>query len=62
MIPKFNKFILNLIEKEDFGYQKIRDIKISDDQQWIMKIHNDGKGYSIITSVRGVVKPVFQKI
>ena len=25
-----------------------------------MKLHNDGKGYSTITSVRGVVKPAFQ--
>ena len=53
-------FVLNLIKKEDFGYRQIRDIKVSDAQQWIMKLHNDGKGYSTITSVRGVVKPAFQ--
>ena len=54
------KFVLNLIKKEDFGYRQIGDIKVSDAQQWIMKLHNDGKGYSTITSVRGVVKPAFQ--
>ncbi len=53
-------FVLNLIKKEDFGYRKIRDIKVSDAQKWIMKLHSDGKGYSTITSVRGVVKPAFQ--
>ncbi len=53
-------FVLNLIKKEDFGYWQIRDIKVSDAQQWIMKLHSDGKGYSTITSVRGVVKPAFQ--
>ena len=53
-------FVLNLVKKEDFGYRQIRDIKVSDAQQWIMKLHNDGKGYSTITSVRGVVKPAFQ--
>lgn len=53
-------FVLNLIKKEDFGYQQIRDIKVSDAQQWIMKLQNDGKGYSTITSVRGVIKPAFQ--
>lgn len=53
-------FVLNLIKKEDFGYRKIREIRVSDAQKWIMKIHNDGKGYSTITSVRGVVKPAFQ--
>jgi site-specific recombinase XerD len=53
-------FVLNLIKKEDFGYKQIRDIKVSDAQKWIMKLHSDGKGYSTITSVRGVVKPAFQ--
>lgn len=53
-------FVLNLIKKEDFGYRQIRDIKVSDAQKWIMKLHSDGKGYSTITSVRGVVKPAFQ--
>ena len=52
--------MLNLVKKEDFGYRQIRDIKVSDAQQWIMKLHNDGKGYGTITSVRGVVKPAFQ--
>ena len=52
--------MLNLVKKEDFGYRQIRDIKVSDAQQWIMKLHNDGKGYSTITSLRGVVKPAFQ--
>ncbi len=53
-------FVLNLIKKEDFGYRQIRDIKVSDAQKWIIKLHSDGKGYSTITSVRGVVKPAFQ--
>lgn len=52
--------VLNLIKKEDYGYPQIRDIKVSDAQKWIMKLHSDGKGYSTITSVRGVVKPAFQ--
>ena len=53
-------FVRNLIRQEDFGYRPIRDIKVSDAQQWIMKLHGDGKGYSTITSVRDVVKPAFQ--
>lgn len=27
---------------------------------WFMKLHMDGRGYSTITTVRGVVKPAFQ--
>lgn len=53
-------FVLNLTKKEDFGYRQIRDIKISDAQQWLIKLHEDGRGYSTITSVRGVLRPAFQ--
>lgn len=53
-------FVFNLVKKEDFGYRKIRDIKISDAKLWLMKLQKDGRGYSTITSVRGVVKPAFQ--
>lgn len=53
-------FVLNLVKQEDFGYRQIGSIKVSDAQQWIIKLHKDGRGYSTITSVRGVVKPAFQ--
>lgn len=53
-------FVLNLVKQEDFGYRQIGSIKVSDAQQWIIKLHKDGRGYSTITSVRDVVKPAFQ--
>ena len=53
-------FVLNLVKKEDFGYRKISTIKVSDAKQWFAKLQKDGRGYSTITSVRGVVKPAFQ--
>lgn len=53
-------FVLNLIRKEDFCYRKINTIKVSDAKLWLMKLQRDGRGYSTITSVRGVVKPAFQ--
>ena len=54
------QYVLNLVKKEDFGYRKIITIKVSDAKQWFAKLQKDGKGYSTITSVRGVVKPAFQ--
>ena len=54
------KFVLNLVKKEDFGFRKINTIKPSDAKLWFMKLQKDGRGYSTITSVRGVVKPAFQ--
>ena len=53
-------FVLNLIRKEDFCHRKINTIKTSDAKLWFMKLQKDGRGYSTITSVRGVVKPAFQ--
>lgn len=53
-------FVLNLVKKEDFGFRKINTIKPSDAKLWFMKLQNDGRGYSTITSVRGVIKPAFQ--
>ena len=56
------KYVYNLVKKEEFGYRKIRDIKMSDAKLWFMKLQKDGRGYSTITSVRGVVKPAFQMV
>ena len=53
-------FVLNLIRKEDFCHRKINTIKTSDAKLWFMKLQKDGRGYSTITSIRGVVKPAFQ--
>ena len=54
------KYVLNVTKKEDFGKLKIRDIHVSDAKRWMLKLHDDGKGYSTLTSVRGVIKPAFQ--
>lgn len=54
------QFVLNIVEKEPFGRRMIRDIKVSDAQRWMIKLQEDGKGYSTLTSIRGVVKPAFQ--
>ena len=53
-------FVLSLVKKEDFGYRCIKDIKVSDAQLWFLKLHRDGRGYSTLTSICGVVKPAFQ--
>ena len=53
-------FVTNLLEKEDFCYRKIADIRVSDAKLWFIKMHNDGKGYSTLTSIKGVVRPAFE--
>ena len=53
-------FVLNLIKKENFGARTIRDIKPSDAQRWFIKMNKDGRRYSTLCTVRGVLKPAFQ--
>lgn len=53
-------FVLNIAKKESFCYRTINTIRTSDAKLWLMKLQKDGRGYSTITSIRGVVKPAFQ--
>lgn len=52
-------FVLNLLEKEDFAYRQIKTIKPSEAKAFFIKLNEDGRSYSTITTVRGVVKPAF---
>ena len=54
------KFVINVIKKEDFGAKRIDKIKLSDAKTWLIKLQDDGRGYSSIHSIRGVVRPAFQ--
>ena len=53
-------FVINVIKKEDFGAKRIDAIKLSDAKRWLIKLQDDGRGYSTIHTVRGVVRPAFQ--
>ena len=53
-------FVINIIKKEKFGAKRIDKVKLSDAKAWLIKLQADGRGYSTIHSVRGVVRPAFQ--
>lgn len=53
-------FIINLIKKEEFGARRIDKVKLSDAKEWLIKLQSDGRGYSTIHALRGVVRPAFQ--
>lgn len=53
-------FVVNIIQKEEFGRKRIDKVKLSDAKCWLIKLQQDGRGYSSIHSVRGVVRPAFQ--
>lgn len=53
-------FIINIIKKEKFGTCRIDKVKLSDAKAWLIKLQKDGRGYSTIHAVRGVIRPAFQ--
>lgn len=53
-------FVIHIIKKEDFGAKRIDKVKLSDAKSWLIKLQKDGRGYSSIHSIRGVVRPAFQ--
>ena len=55
------KTVLNFLKKDDFGTKMIASIKKTDVKLWLIRLQNeDGKSYSAIHSIRGVLRPAFQ--
>ena len=52
--------VINIISKESFGEQRIDRVKLSDAKAWLIKLQKNGRGYSTIHSIRGVVRLAFQ--
>lgn len=53
-------FVKNILKKETFADKKIRSIRMSDAKLFLIKLQKDGRGYSTIHTVRGVLRPAFQ--
>ena len=53
-------FVKNVLKKESFSSKKILDVKTSDAKLFLIKLQSDGKGYSTVKTVRGVLRPAFQ--
>ena len=41
------QFVMGIVQKESFGSKRIRDVKVSDAQRWMIKLQEEGKGYSL---------------
>ena len=53
-------FVINIIAKEPFGKKRIDKVKLSDAKGWLIQMQKDGRGFSSIKTIRGVVRPAFQ--
>lgn len=54
------KYVLYVLENDDFGNRRIDKIKISDAKSWFIRLQEEGKKYGTIYDIRGVVKPAFE--
>lgn len=55
------KTIINIIKNDPFGSKRIDTVRLSDAKLWLIKLQQkDGRGYSSIHSIRGVLRPAFQ--
>ncbi len=52
--------VQRILGKEPFGEKKISQVKVSDAKLFLIKLQSDGRGYSSIHSIRGVLRPAFQ--
>ena len=52
--------IINVLKRDSFGKRKIKDIRVSDAKLWFVQLQNNGRGYSSIHNIRGVLRPAFQ--
>ena len=53
--------VINFLKTDSFGKKKIGKVKLSDAKCWLIKLQQkDGKSYSAIHSIRGVVRPAFR--
>ena len=53
--------VQRVLAKEPFGQKKIRTVKTSDAKLFLIKLQQeDGKGYSTIHNIRGVLRLAFQ--
>lgn len=55
------KTVINILKKDPFGNKRIDKVKLSDAKAWLIKLQKvDGRGYSSIHTIRGVLRPAFQ--
>ncbi len=54
------KFVINILKKEKFGKLRIDKVKQSDAKKFLIDLQRNGRGYSSIHTIRGVLRPAFQ--
>lgn len=53
-------FVRNLMEKQAFSQKPIGSVKVSDAKLFLIGLQDEGRGYSTVKTVRGILRPAFQ--
>ena len=54
------KTVVNFLKNDPFGKRKISSVKTSDARGWLIELQKNGRGYSSLHSIRGVLRPAFR--
>lgn len=54
------KSVINLLKREPIGRLRIDKVKLSDAKLWLIQLQKNGKGFSSIRTIRGILRPAFQ--
>lgn len=53
--------VTNILKNQEFGYRRIDTIRLSDAKEFLIKLQQvDGRSYSSIHNIRGVLRPAFK--
>lgn len=52
--------VINILKQDAFGSLRIDKVKTVDAKEWLIKLQEEGRGYSSIHSIRGVLRPAFE--
>ena len=52
--------VINMLSKDEFGTKRIDKVKLSDAKAWLIMLQQNGKSYSSIHTIRGVLRPAFR--
>lgn len=55
------KTVINILKNDNMGSRRIDTVKLSDAKAWLIKLQQvDGRSYSSIHTIRGVLRPAFR--
>lgn len=52
--------VMNILKKDPFGSKRIDKVKLSEAKFWLVQMQKNGRGFSSIRTIRGIMRPAFQ--